>query len=430
MKKIYIIGCLIGACLSLNAQTDCAQLTEVFKRTPFCGNTLALEVEMFNATSKHFGLEDTIAYRCENGIKYYTYLGKPLVDWTPGAGNDFELKARSSERYGNKMEASIALENGKHQVYELACLGEQFDQAVLRSYTTEKGLPIGSFHEQDCNKNTLIRGNYTIKDTTFFVESKSIDPISYETISIKKEFNRLALRTGNWIYYGEKGEKISEENYPGLQSQRPETGFCNPFRGPVPVIGQRLTAAFQRFNDLAYLLKQPLWLSVDNAVYPPVYYFNGREVEATVKISSNKQETITLAKGQVSIELTLDVPTSGKPDKEAPVYLKASVSYADGSGELLVLDDEDLRYFELQNGEKSGLYRKRDCQGNILTKGQYCQKDTLYRDTFMTINPDTYESEVKIIAYHSVTKRLGNWKYYLPSGAATKEEDFGDCEDQ
>ncbi|PHI19047.1 hypothetical protein CEQ90_14830 [Lewinellaceae bacterium SD302] len=429
MKRPYpLIFCLL-ACCALYGQSDCTRLTQEIKPAKFCNNTVALEVEVFNATSKQFGLSDTIAYRCKDGIKYYTFKNTPLVDWTPNADNDFELKASSDKQYGNNLKATIALGEGQAQVY---LLRQREGKPVLISYTTHNGLFSGFYQEKSCDGILMTTGSYQVIDTLFTIKEKGYDPNTYQEVMLEKTIEQLAVRNGVWTFFDATGKQINREAYPGEVSLSPEADFCGDFRGGAPFRGKNVARAFQQFNDLTYLLDIPFWLSYDDGTKVPTYYFNGRLSDpAQVKVVSKSMETITMNDGSTTIQLTANVGASGalgKGKKPARAYLKANITYADGSGTLIILDGTEIRHFELQDGRKVGAYRKQDCSGNLLSEGSYCQRDTFYRDTVVTMNMEIYEEQITITDHNSITKRVGVWKSYDANGVAIKEQDYGECE--
>lgn len=434
MKNIYLLA-LAFICLSLNAQTNCNELTDAFRAIPLCGRAVASDVVVFNATSKHFNLGDTIAYRCEDGVKYYSYAGKPLPDWTPGSGSHLELKAGFSQRYGRKMKATIRIGEGLTKVYELISLGENRDQIVLQVYTAKNGLPSGSYQEQACDGTLLTTGSYDIVYRPYITQKTVIDPNSYEEVVLRDTANQIVVRNGRWTHFDVDGSRLGTEDYPGGAKHSIGVDFCGDYYGLVPLENKRLTATFQRFNYLAYLLESPYWLAVDNRLETKVYYLNGEPIDPpVVSLVSTQLEQISLENDEMKMEIVVDRPKSGAlgrtAAKKARISFKADMNYPDGSGEQITFNGKELRFFQLQGGKKVGTYRKLDCEGNLLSQGEFCQKDTFYLDTVTTINPETYETEVNIVEHTSITKRVGVWKKYGPDGSAIREDDYGDCDEQ
>lgn len=86
-----------------------------------------------------------------------------------------------------------------------------------------------------------------------------------------------------------------------------------------------------------------------------------------------------------------------------------------------------LSLTNFQDDIKISQYVEKTMSGQVLVKGQYCQVDSNYVETFEYIDPETYETSIKHIKRSKLAIKTGKWNYYLPSGELWKEEDFGPC---
>ncbi len=74
-----------------------------------------------------------------------------------------------------------------------------------------------------------------------------------------------------------------------------------------------------------------------------------------------------------------------------------------------------------------GRYEERTRSGKVLITGQYCQIDSIYADTILTFDPETYEDINTVFPRTKFAIKTGIWYYYSSEGILTKEEKHKKC---
>ncbi len=67
--------------------------------------------------------------------------------------------------------------------------------------------------------------------------------------------------------------------------------------------------------------------------------------------------------------------------------------------------------------------------GKILFTGGYAAIDSIYNDTLLVLDPDTYEDVKQIIPRTKFPVKCGSWKYYELNGNLLQEEKYVPCHD-
>lgn len=92
-------------------------------------------------------------------------------------------------------------------------------------------------------------------------------------------------------------------------------------------------------------------------------------------------------------------------------------------------DPNDLVYklSNFSNDVLIGRYEERTKTGKMLVTGQYCQIDSMYSDTLLYYDPETYDEILEIIPRSKFPIKSGNWRYYNTEGILLKEEKHVNC---
>lgn len=89
-------------------------------------------------------------------------------------------------------------------------------------------------------------------------------------------------------------------------------------------------------------------------------------------------------------------------------------------------DRNDLVYklSNFSDDVQTGRYEERTKSGKVLVTGQYSQMDSMYIDTLIHFDPETYEESYEILHRTKVAIKSGIWRYYSPEGLLVKEEKY------
>jgi hypothetical protein len=148
------------------------------------------------------------------------------------------------------------------------------------------------------------------------------------------------------------------------------------------------------------------------------YYYNNRCITHIHPTYPYKHKLISIQFSH-SDDFTFMVSTTWRSKKE--------------SFEIIILDSQeyenDLVYklINYTNEVVNGKYIEHSKSGQLLVEGQYCQKDSTYRDRIEYFNPENYKSIIKKPLRTKFAVKTGTWKYYSIEGTPLKEEVYEPC---
>lgn len=294
----------------------------------------------------------------------------------------------------------------------------------------------GHFEKIDCTNQLYLKGLYEKVDTLFTITKEGISMETYETMMIETTIDHLDIRKGKWVYRDQAGETLLEENYPGGSSGEIYTDFlCLSRKADFRTNRRKVNGDFIFFNAICQELGIDAWLSVDDNFKIENYYLNGRIInppKVTQKVNNEDEYLFETTDLSISISTkSNDYAALGKLEDELKLSTTIKFSYANGIGEIIQFstNNKTITRTQLYNGFEQGVSDQRNCNGQILNKGQYCQIDSFHRDTIVEMNYETWEEVVKITESDVVSKKCGTWQRFDVNGILVREEEYRDCEE-
>ncbi len=352
-------------------------------------------------------------YKSEGGYKAWDYqmehhIGDLLLESTD---NSVDIFTRYEQNQGEMM---------------------SYKNKTLDIFLTKNFQPDGSFERWNCKGQVIAKGQYSTIDTFYTTTEESFSPETYETMIKVTEFHTATIKSGDWRYYNNSGEHIIDEAYPGTTDGAIYNDYlCAVVTPENNEIRRTLPNHYVLFNAMCQQFDLPYWISNDLVLGNHQTYFNGRPVEAptTLNLRNNATETkLKTPVGDIKINAkSNDYAAGGTMGRPKVVTYSAVITYPDDQAEVLLFSDNKLTRYTSYKGRKSGLFEEKQCNGTLITSGQYCQVDTFLRDTSIVFNPNTYEEEILITESYVHSKKTGTWKHYDLNGILEKEEVFGMC---
>lgn len=93
------------------------------------------------------------------------------------------------------------------------------------------------------------------------------------------------------------------------------------------------------------------------------------------------------------------------------------------------LDSEDsfIKIENYTNDIISGSYKELKLNGNPIVTGNYTLVDSIYQDTIITVDYQTYEEHIEIIERQQIGIKCGEWVYYDKDGEMKIEKQKVNC---
>lgn len=392
---------------------------------------LPISVEVLNTINEIRGIDQRITY--DNTVRGYQFYlnGRPIQNplYKNAGSEDISTKLK---KHGDRLLLSsgssaflayIPLGNGHGEIIRF---NNKFIE-VSRTSDFEKYRDIEKYH---CSGELFVKGRYVHKDTLIITSKKSFDPNTYEEIILKDSITTFLSRSGNWKYFDSEGKVFYEENYPGsvrgkdehtrvLKEALEKSTYAKRRKNPSPNM---------MFNSLCAQFNLPYWLTEEAVGRDKVYYFMGNRV-SDVKVGgvvNTRQETKIEARG-MTIKLVTQTNAFGAlgtMGKKKWLKYEATIAHENGRTEQLIFNKDDIFKQELLHGQLNGITQRRGFDGKLLEQREYCQMDSIHRDTVSVFNPETYEEQVTITEYNTFPKKCGVWKKFNAQGKLEEEIDY------
>ena len=412
----------------------CGDYDKTYQYNYYKNEKIPTGVAMYNDINAMIGRSDYLSYDVTHrGVVYY--LNGQLIQspfYTSEDGyKDFSYQME--QHTGNLLlessdnTVSVYTRSKKDQGELLT-----FKNNILDIFQTNHFQPDGSFERWNCKGQITVKGQYSTIDTFYTITKESFSPETYETIISVTEIDKITLKTGTWSYYNNAGEHIADETYPGATVGAVYNDYlCAVVTPENNEIRRTLPNHYVLFNAMCQQFDLPYWISNDLVLGNHQTYFNGQPVEAptTLNLRNNATETkLKTPVGDIKINTkSNDYAAGGTMGRPKVVTYSAVITFPDDQAEVLLFSDNKLTRYKSLYGRKSGPYEERQCNGNLIVLGQYCQVDTVLRDTSVVFNPETYEEEIVITTSYVHSKKTGTWTYYDINGIVEKQEEFGRC---
>ena len=270
----------------------------------------------------------------------------------------------------------------------------------------------GHFEKIDCTNQLYLKGVYEKVDTLFTITKEGISTETYEVMMIETTIDQLDIRTGKWLYRDQAGEILLEENYPGRSSGEIYTDFlCLSLKADFRTNRRKVNGDFIFFNAICKELGIDAWLSVDDHFKIENYYLNGHIISPPkITHKADNEDEYLFETADLTISITTksnDYAALGKLEDELKLSTIIKFSYANGKGELIQFstNNKTITRTQLYNGFELGVSGQRNCNGQLLSQGQYCQIDSFHRDTIVEMNYETWQEVVKITESNVASKK-------------------------
>lgn len=405
------------------------------------GEIISPATDLFNAIHAKLGIKKHISLDVTHrGIIYYlngNLIPSPFFDMK-GKYKKWDYQMRNNNNNllleyskGKWLNAYIPDKDGTGEILKFK--NKTYSSApILDIFQTLNFHPHGKYERRRCDGQLLFDGHYMTKDTVYTFREKKLDYDSYEMKWVETTMDHLTSRSGKWKYYDESGATVLEENYPGTMKWTLSADYlCSTLMDEARAMTKGLHNPFMVFNAMCEQLSINSWIREDDILDRKQYYYNGAVLANPEDIS--KKNHVGDFKFEIphsSLSLYANTRTQGATgSRKIKRRLNYGVSFSDHDGKerKLFFSRNKLRREERKDGLRNGLYEEKQCNGGWLVKGQYCQIDSFYRDTVVTINTETYEEVIQITENNKAEKKHGIWQYYDAQGILVKEEDYGNC---
>lgn len=413
----------------------CEEYGKVYQYNYYTNSKISPGIEIFNDVHRMLGRNEYLSYDITHrGLIYY--LNGEVIQGIffnhdgPYKPWEYQLENHPGELLFESKDNSI-------NIYRSASDSEgemiRFANHTVDIYKMKNRHPNGMFERWSCEGQRIIQGQYTTIDTLYITREESFNPETYEAVITETEHHKASIKSGTWNYYNTEGQHIAVESYPGKTSGDVYAGYlCDVVTPESRDIRKTRPHNYLLFNSMCHQFNLPYWVSNDLVLGNDQHYFNGKPIEAPAiaYLKNNAMEvTLTTPVGEIKIHTkSNDYAAGGTMGRPKRIYLNASITFPNQQGIRLLFSDNELSYFQTNQGVNSGEYEKKQCNGLYLEKGQYCLIDSFSRDTMVVFDPETYEERIVVTESEFQSAKTGVWKKYDLNGILEQEETFGSCQ--